>query len=53
VEAMDILVWCVLALLALVAAWGWETLYEWFVEPANHHTVRGASSAPPDSTQHG
>ena len=50
---MDALLWCVLALLALAAVWGWGELYERFVEPAKHHTVPGASPAPPYSSQDG
>ncbi len=47
------LLWCVLALLALVAVWGWREFYEWFVEPANHHTVPGSLRAHPYPNQDG
>jgi hypothetical protein len=49
---MDMLLWCVLALLSLVAVWGGE-FHEWFVQLANYHTVRGAPSAHPYSNQDG
>jgi len=47
------LLWCVLAPLALVAVWGWGEFYEWFAEPVNHHTVPGAPPAHPYSNQDG
>ena len=31
--------WCVVAAFAAAAAMGWGELYDWFVEPAKHHTL--------------
>ena len=45
------LLWCVPALLALVAVWG--GFCEWFVEPAYRHTVPGSLRAHPCPNQDG
>jgi hypothetical protein len=50
---MDMLLWCVLALLVLVAVWGWGEFYEWFVELAYHHTEPGSLRAHPYPNQDG
>jgi len=37
------LMWCALVVAAMSAVLGWSELYEWFVEPAKHHTRPSAS----------
>ena len=37
------LLWCALVGGAMAAVFGWSDLYEWFIEPAKHHTRPSAS----------
>ncbi len=47
------LLWGALVVAAMAAVLGWSELYEWFVEPAKHHTRSSASISVHPSSQDG